>query len=205
MDDFPARLRAIADLSVAGSREEGGRHEYDGVIGDLSAAGVDAGLARLGAGGPFADEHDEAHVRTAEEALRVELGELQLHRSNPLRHISELDASCYDRDYAPEDQRRAARDRHLARWPEAIDRAITALDRVASPAATAMLGAAHGLAAGVPDGDVPADVRDAALSAHRRLVTHLETAQRGGPGDAALGAEGLARLMGSGEALDVDR
>ncbi|WP_131097441.1 DUF885 family protein [Streptomonospora litoralis] len=204
MDDYPARLRAIADLDVAGSRDEGGRHEYDGVIGDLSSEGVDDGLARLGEGDPFADGHDEAHARAAEEALRVELGELQLHRANPLRHIVELDLSCYEREYAPEPERRAARDRHLAGWPDAVDRAIAALDRVSAPAATAMVGAARGLAEGVPDRDVPADVRDAALSAHRRLVSHLERAQRDGRRDAALGGDALARLMGAGEALEVD-
>ncbi|GAB3438116.1 hypothetical protein GCM10027570_01020 [Streptomonospora sediminis] len=204
MDGFPERLRAIADLDVAGARDEGGRHEYDGVVGDLSREGVAAGLARLGAGETFADAHDEAHARAAEEALRVELGELELHRSNPMRHIRELDVSGYEREYAPEPERRAARDRHLARWPDAADRAIAALDRVGSPAATAALGAARGLAAGVPDSGVAADVRDAALSAHRRLVTHLERAQREGSRNAALGGGALARLMGAGEALTVD-
>ncbi|MBV2365541.1 DUF885 family protein [Streptomonospora nanhaiensis] len=203
MDDYPARLRAIADLNVASAREEGGRHEYDGVVGDLSPEGVTAGLARLGRGDPFADAHDEAHARAAEEALRVELGELELHRSNPLRHVFELDVSCYDREYAPEAERRAARDRHLAAWPDAVGAAIAALDRVSAPTATALLDAVRGLAAGVPE-DVPAEVRDPALSAHRRLVTHLERAQREGPRDAALGGAALARYMGAGEALEVD-
>ncbi|KII00082.1 hypothetical protein LP52_03935 [Streptomonospora alba] len=204
MDEYPARLRAIADLDVAGAREEGGLHEYDGVVADLSRDGVAARLERLGKGEGFPDEHDEAHARAAEEALRVELGELELHRSNPLRHIRELDLSCYDREYAPEPERLSARDRHVAQWPDAIDRAIAALDRVSAPAATAMLGAARGLAEGVPEDDVPEDIRAAALSAHRRLVTHLETAEKSGPRDAALGTDALARLMGAGEALAVD-
>ncbi|MUL42660.1 DUF885 domain-containing protein [Streptomonospora sp. PA3] len=203
MDDFPARLRAIADLGVAGAREEGGRHEYDGVVGDLSPEGVSERLARLG-GEAFPDEHDEAHARAAEEALRVQFGELELHRSNPLPHIQELDVSCYEREYAPAPEREAARERHLAQWPDAVDRAIAALDRVSAPAATAMLEAARGLAEGVPDEGLPADVRDAALSAHRRLVTHLENAAKAGPRDAALGGAALARLMGAGEALSVD-
>ncbi|MFD0774924.1 DUF885 family protein [Streptomonospora algeriensis] len=204
MDEYPARLRAIADLDVAGAREEGGRHEYDGVVADLSRDGVAARLERLGDGAAFSDEHDEAHARAAEEALRVELGELQLHRSNPLRHIRELDLSCYEREYAPEPERLSARDRHVAQWPDAIDRAIAALDLVSAPAATAMLGAARGLADGVPEDDVPADIHDAALSAHRRLITHLETAEKSGPRDAALGRDALARLMGTGEAVGVD-
>ena len=50
--------------------------------------------------------------------------------------------SCYDRDYAPEAERAEARRRHLAAWPDAVDAAVTALDRVAAPVAEALLPAA---------------------------------------------------------------
>ena len=46
-DDLFPRLRAVCDLDVAGVREGAGRHEYDGVVQDLSPAGVRAGLAAL--------------------------------------------------------------------------------------------------------------------------------------------------------------
>ena len=140
------RLRAICDLSMSSVREYTGRHEYDGRIEDLSPEGVRAGLARLG-GPPEDDPHDDAHLAAFERLVRLELGELELHRSNPLYHIGALDVSCYDRDYAPAAERAEARRRHLAAWPEAVDAAVTALDRVAAPVAEALLPAAQGLTA----------------------------------------------------------
>src|SRR6266851_5764166 len=97
--DLSPRVRAVCDLSVAEMREYSGRHEYDGKPQDLSPAGVRAGLARLAAakasGDRFADVHDEAQVTAAEEALRVTFADLELHRRNPIFHISELDLACY--------------------------------------------------------------------------------------------------------------
>jgi hypothetical protein len=203
MEDFPARLRAITDLRSASAREMAGRHEYDGAPADLSPDAVAAGLRRLGAGERFADAHDEAHAAAAEAGLRVELGELAQHRSNPLPHLDELEVSGYDKPYAPAEERAAARLRHLAAWPDVVDNAVAALDRVSAPVAEALLGAARGLAAGVPD-DTPEDVRRAALAAHGRFTAHLEAAARDGAPDAGLGGAALARLMGTGEALEVD-
>ncbi|MFC4565896.1 DUF885 family protein [Nocardiopsis mangrovi] len=203
MDDFPARLRAIADLQASEMREGAGRHEYDGRISDLSPDAVRSGLARLGLGEPFPDPHDEAHATAAEEALRVELGELELHRSNPLWHIGELDLSVYDKDYAPAGERDEARLRHLAAWPDAVDNAVAALDRVSAPVAGALLSSVRGLAAAVP-ADAPGDVREAALAAHRRFTAHIEAAARDGAPSAALGGAALARLMGTAEAAAVD-
>ena len=45
--DLSPRVRALCDLDVAGSREQSGRHEYDGLVQDLSPAGVRAGLETL--------------------------------------------------------------------------------------------------------------------------------------------------------------
>ncbi|MFC3995227.1 DUF885 family protein [Nocardiopsis sediminis] len=203
MDDFPARLRAIADLQAAEMREAAGRHEYDGRITDLSPEAVRQGLARLGQGERFADPHDDAHATAAEDALRVQLGDLELHRSNPLWHIGELDLSVYDKDYAPAEQRDEARLRHLAAWPDAVGNAVAALDRVSAPVAGSLLASVRGLAAGVP-ADAPQDLREAALAAHRRLVGHLEAAARDGDPSAALGGAALTRLMGTSEATAVD-
>ncbi len=58
-------------------------------------------------GPPLADRHDEAHLAAFERATGVWLGDLEMHRRNPLVHLSGLDLACYDRDYAP--QRRAGR------------------------------------------------------------------------------------------------
>ena len=83
--------------------------------------GVRAGLARLAAardgGERLADAHDEAHLSAAEEQKRVTYAGLELHRRNPILHLGELDLAGYDRDYAPQPERDAARAEHLAAWP----------------------------------------------------------------------------------------
>ncbi|MER6943536.1 DUF885 family protein [Nonomuraea sp. NPDC000554] len=196
MTELDARLRAITDLIVADVREAGGRHEYDGKIQDLSPEGVRAGLARLGEGDAPQDAHDAEHLRVFEEALRTQLGELELHRKNPLIHLSNLDLACYDRDYAPEEERAAAKAAHLALWPDAVEQSIASLDQVSAPVAKSLAGAVKGLAAGVTD--------EAALKAHARLLAHVERAAVEGDPDAALGGDALARLMGTAEGLPVD-
>jgi len=195
------RLRALCDLSMGTAREYVGRHEYDGRVEDLSPAGVRAALARLG-GPPLDDAHDEAHLAAFERLARLELGELELHRSNPLYHVAALDVSSYDREYAPAADRAEARRRHLAAWPDAVDAAVEALDRVPAPVAGSLLSAAKGLTADLnPDSD---PVVEEALAAHGRLVAHLEAAAADGPPEAALGRGPLERLLGTGEALEVD-
>jgi hypothetical protein len=78
---------------------------------------------RLG-GEPLAGELDEATVSAAEEAALMRLGTLEFHRSDPLLHIEAMDLACYDRDYADEANRAAARRQHLDLWPDAVDAAI---------------------------------------------------------------------------------
>jgi hypothetical protein len=198
------RLRALCDLSMGSVREYVGRHEYDGRVEDLSPEGVRAGLARVGGPSqPEQDPHDEAQLAAFERLARLELGELELYRSNPLYHIAALDVSCYDRDYAPEAERAEARRRHLAAWPDAVDAAVTALDRVAAPVAEALLPAARGLTAGLAEAGAD-PVVERALEAHKRLAAHLEAAADGGHRDTALGRGPLERLLGAGEALEVD-
>jgi hypothetical protein len=221
------RLRALCDLAVASAREYVGRHEYDGVVQDLSPEGVRAGLARLG-GPPEPDPHDEAHLATFEAQARLELGELELYRSNPLYHLGELDLSCYEREYAPAEQRAEARRRHLAAWPDAVDAAVAALDRVSAPVAEALLPAVRGLASGLegsgepgtgapenrgsgepgtgaPEDRDPADpLAERGLAAHARLVAHVERAAANGPPDAALGRATLERLLSTSEALPLN-
>ncbi|MER7753295.1 DUF885 family protein [Kitasatospora sp. NPDC097643] len=199
------RLAAICDLSVPAARDAVGRHEYDGAVQDLSPDGVRRGLAALGgpAGtAPYPDPHDEAHAAAAEEALRVRFGELELHRTNPLWHIENLDLSGYDRRYAPEPERAAARTAQLRHWPDAVDAAIESLDRVPAALAGATLPLARGLAAFLDPTGGP--VHAAAGRAHARLLTHLERAAADGPPAAALGGPALARLLGAAEACTVD-
>ena len=204
-----SRLRALCDLDVAESREFAGRHEYDGHLQDLSPQGVRRGLAALG-GDPRDDRrdhrrddpYDEALTAAKEAEARVRFGELEQHRTNPMPHLANLDVACYDRDYAPEADRRAARERHLRGWPDAVDAAVQALDTVPAPVAEALLGTARGLAGGLDPAE--GEVVAAALAAHARLVTHLETAARDGAPSAQLGADRLARLLGAAEATEVD-
>ncbi|MCU1449401.1 MAG: putative secreted protein [Acidimicrobiales bacterium] len=195
------RLRAVCDLLIPVVRENAGLHDYDGVIQDLSPDGVAAGLARLGAGAAPAGDHDVAHLRAFEDLLRVTYGDLEDHRTNPLVHLDNLDLSVYEREYAPAAAREAARSRHLTSWPDAVDMALASLDRVAKPTAAALLGAVTGLASGLDESDA---TEAAALTAQRRLVTHLERAAAEGAPDPAIGAAGLTRLLSAGEAIPVD-
>ena len=200
------RPRAVWDLSVAEVREYCGRHEYDGKIQDLSPSGVQAGLRALDAAAaaePLGDPHDEAHLAVFERAARVGYGELGQHRTNPYLHIANMDLSCYDRQYAPHQERAEARAMHLAAWPDAVDAAVEALDEVAAPVGQALAGAARGLAAAIGD-DADRQVAADAIAAQRRLVAHLETAAKSGAPDAALGAAALTALMSSAEGLEVD-
>jgi len=196
-----SRLRALCDLAVPTMREYAGRHEYDGVLQDLSEGGIARGLAALG-GTPNADPHDEAHLQAFESFYRVLFGELAWHRSNPLEHISNLDLACYDREYAPAEERTQARAAHVAGWPDAIEAAVTTLDAVPAPVAEATLGAARGLVSDLRPGD--GGPEDAALAAHSRLVNHLTELARTGSPDTALGGPALAALLGSAEGLTVD-
>lgn len=202
-----ARVRAVCDLDVAEAREGAGRHEYDGAIQDLSPAGVRCGLAALAAARadcpPRADPHDEAHLRAFEDRAQVVYGELALHRSSPLPHLEALDVTCYDKEYADAARRDAARLAHLSGWPDAVDAAIVALDRMNAPVADALLPGVRGLAAGIP-ADTPEAVRSAALAALGRLVDHLERAAACGDPDPAIGAAGLTALLRSAEAAEVD-
>lgn len=197
-----ARLRAVCDLMVPEAREFAGLHDYDGQVQDLSPDGVRRGLAALGNGPPLAHPHDEAHLAAFEQLHRVGLGELELHRRNVLPHLANLDLASYDKDYAPAAERATARTRHLARWPAAVDAALAALDRLSAPVAGALTDAVRGLAAGL-DSD-RSEVEARALAAQGRFLAHVRRCAENGDPNAALGADALARLLGSGEALEVD-
>jgi hypothetical protein len=205
--ELSPRVRALCDLDVAGARESSGRHEYDGVVQDLSPGGVRAGLAAMraarDAGPAESDPHNEAHLATFEEHAEVAFGQLELHRSNPLPHLGEMDLACYDRDYAPQAERDAARIEHLRHWPEAAEHAIEALDRLSKPIAGSLVNAVRGLSAGIPASTEPA-IRDSALAAHARLTGHVERAAATGHPDVALGSAGLTALLSSAEATTVD-
>ena len=157
---------------VSEVREYVGLHEYDGVVADLSPEGVKSRLARLGDGPPEPDAHDEAHLAAFEERLRAEFGAAELHRRSPMALLAELDLSAYERDYAPAAERAAARRRHMAAWPDAIDAGLASLDQVSAPVARSLQAAVDGLTAGlVADGQDPDDpLVAAARGAHARFA-----------------------------------
>jgi hypothetical protein len=202
------RLRAVCELSIPRVRESAGRHEYDGQVPDLSPDAVRAKLAALAtpaprpaAADPDPEEHDAAHLAAFETMLRISYGEAELHRRSVRPLLEALDVSVYDRDYAPEAERRAARHRHLAAWPDAIDAGVAALDRLPAPVAAGLLRSVRGLEATLGDDD---GVEAPARVAHARLVAHVERAAADGPPDAALGEDLLAALLGDAEAAAVD-
>ncbi len=201
MSDLHPRVRALLDLSIPTARELAGRHEYDGVLQDLSPHAVASGVSRLG-GEPLRDPHDNAHLEAFEERARLELGTLQLYRSNPLAHLDNLDLACYDRPYAPEPDRADARRRHLLGWPDAIDASLESLDAVPAPVARSLVDATRGLAAGLVADRSDDEAR--ALAAHQRLVAHLTSAGDEGTPDFALGGTALALFLGVPEATTVD-
>lgn len=191
-----SRVRAAVELDLASAREYVGLHEYDGVLQDLSPAGVTAALAGVGAGPLPADPFDAVVVNVHEDGLRARFAEAQIHRRDPLVHVNAMDLACYDREYAPPAERREARERHLALWPAAVDNAVAALDSVPAPIATATLASVRGLAVGIDDPQ--------ALAAVRRFTEHVEAAARNGDPSAALGSAGFLRQLGAGEGATFD-
>lgn len=198
IDDLGARLRAVCDMSVADVRGGAGRHEYDGLIQDVSPAGIASGLARLG-GGPLDDELDTLHVEAFEADLRATYATAGMHRWNPWVHLANLDLTVYERTYAPEAERADARRRHVAAWPDAVDMALESMTETPAPVASCLLPGVRGLAAELdPDRD------SAALAAHARLVARVEQLAAEGRPEVALGPEVLAELMGAQDAVEVD-
>jgi hypothetical protein len=197
------RLKAVWNVNIPVIRELAGVHDYDGVVMDLSPSGRRAALGRLGPASPderLADRHDESHLSAAEQAAQAG-AEAEVLRWNPLPHIQNLDLSCYDREYAPERQRRRAREAHLAQWPEAIDASLESLQAIPAPVADALVGTVKGLADGITG---TTDVEVAARQAHVRLLGRIQEAAVSGNPDASLGGVALTRLLGAAESMPVD-
>jgi hypothetical protein len=203
MDD---RVLAVCEMNVAESREFVGLHQFDGIVQDLSPAGVRSGLAKLkGApAGSAMDPVTREHLAAFEARARVVFGELEDHRRSPLPHLFNLDLACYDRPYTGAVERRDALRRHLACWPDAVDASLESLDAVPKPVAVGLLDPVRGLAASLDDQADDVAVVAAARAAHQRLVDRVATFAEIGDRNAAIGADGLARLMGAPEAMAVD-
>jgi hypothetical protein len=198
------RLEAVCRLFMPSVREEGGRHEYDGAISDLSPSGVQDALKELGGVDYDDDDQLTAHVAAFEELARTWFGALEVHRWNPDLHMRNMNLVHYEREYAPAEQRNAARLAHLRQWPDAVDMALASLDRVSAPMAAGLLSSARGMHAQVAKANAPEEVAGSAHRAVDRLVAHLDDAQLTGDPDPALGAANLARLMTASEALTFD-
>lgn len=195
------RVKALWDAEIPEIREYAGVHDYDGLLMDLSPSGVRAALDRIGpktGDEHFADRHDEDHLAATEEGLRAAAEAAELHRWNPYVHLANLDLSCYDREYAPEADRNAARAAHVAAWPDAIDASLESLDAIPAPVAEALVRPVAGLA----DGIDPANV--AAIAAHGRFLQRVRDGALHGDPDASLGAATLTHLLADGEGMPVD-
>jgi hypothetical protein len=198
------RLLAVWNLRVPEVREYAGLHQYDGQVQDLSPSGISARLAPLGNGPPEPNAHDEAQLAAAEAAARAAFVVSEEHRWNPLGHLANLDLACYDREYAPAEERATAKAAHFASWPDAIAASIESLDSVPAPVAVALLPAVRGLAAATEAVEADPATIERGNAALGRLVAHLEQSAMTGSPDASLGPEKLARLLGDPEAMAVD-
>ena len=155
---------------------------------------------RAGRGDPPIGAHDEAHLRAFEDGLRLVFDEFELHRRDPLLHVENLDLACYDRAYAPPRSEAAARRAHLARWPEAIEMAVIALTW--SPPRSPRPCWAPTRAGRRPrPGPRPVEAPPwpPTRASSRTSSAPPAPATRDGAGGPA-----LARLMGVGEAMEVD-
>ena len=150
-----------------------------------------------------ADPHDEAHLAAIERQAQVAYGELELHRSNPLAHLAEMDLACYDREYAPEDERQRAKLAHLARWPQAVDAALASLDQVSAPVAR-VAGLGHPGPGGRHPGQRPARRRVGRPRRARRLVARVQQATSGGGPRPGAGPGRAAQPDEHAEDIDVD-
>jgi len=198
------RLRAIWQLQMPEVREYAGLHQFDGQVQDLSPTGVAALLAQVGIGAPEPDAHDESQLSAVEAGVRASFASAEVHRWNPLVHLANLDLACYDREYAPSEQRAAAKAAHIAQWPEAIQAAIESLDSVPAPVASGLLSPVQGLAQSLEPDSAGQITLECARSALDRLVGHLQSAAATGSPDASLGSLKLTQLLGEPEAMAVD-
>ncbi len=197
------RLAAVCRPFMPSVREEGGRHEFDGQVSDLSPTGVRSMVTGLG-GDELDDAQQTAHVVAFENLARAWFGDLEVHRWNPDLHMRNMNLVQYERAYAPAPERDAARLRHLAQWPDCVEMAVTALDRVSVPMADGLLSSARGMHAQVDRVGAPDEVSRRAHAAADRLVAHLELAALHGDPDPAIGGDNLATLMTASEALVFD-
>jgi hypothetical protein len=198
------RLQAIWKLHMPEVREYAGLHQFDGLVQDLSPTGMAALLEPVGRGAPEPDAHDEAHLCAAEAGVRASFELAEIHRWNPLVHLSNLDLACYDREYAPAEERAASKAAHLGGWPDAVDGAIESLDSVPAPVAVGLLPAVRGLAPSLDDSAADAATLERARQALKRFLAHLEQAAATGSPDASLGPHKLAQMLGEPEAMKVN-
>lgn len=194
------RLSNVHQFIVPTLREMAGLHDlYDAVAVDLSPSSVDKMLLTLGTGDtPNLDEIESAQLGNYEEGLRFEYRDLSVHRSNPFVHIDNLDVSCYDREYAPVEQRTESKVKHLDLWPGLVDTAVATLDRVSAPMASAALSTLRNLEMSVAQEPIPEEIKLRSTAAIARLKAHLMDFEDPNKNDIppALGRQSLERYLG---------
>ncbi|MBW5421449.1 DUF885 family protein [Streptomyces sp. BG9H] len=197
-----ARLRAVTDMMTAVTRTDAGRHEYDGVVQDLSADGVRKALAalrgpRVGSGGRGptqdrrqpapADRHSERRPEAADDRGQ---GQGHVHNYGQGQHDH---GQGRDHDHDHDQRQLAAAEQalrvrfgelELHRYDPAIhldNLDVACYEREYAPAAERAAARRAHLAAwpeavdaaiGVLD-RVPAPLAEAGLGAARRLAGHV--------------------------------
>jgi uncharacterized protein (DUF885 family) len=213
---------------TAGSRI--GRHEYDGLLPDLSPASLRRraeelrrGLAQLpGIDLNSLDQEGQLGYQLLELFLKRELftlTELRPLENNPMRQVAYLNVGGYvRRDYAPLADRLRSATRVLQQVPELLETLDSALaENVGRPVLDMSIESYRGmarfyrvdLAQAVGDFDDRAILdpfnqsREAAAAALDRFVQRLEARQRTASDEFAIGPRLFSAMLATGEGVDL--
>ena len=204
-----------------------GRHEYDGMLPNLSPASlrrrveqVQKGLTSLSAlDSDTLDADGLLSHRMLELFLKREhftLTELQPLQTNPMKQVGYLNVSGYlNRDYAPLADRIRSATRVLQQLPEFLATLAAALgDEIGRPVLEMSIEAYAGMARfyrqdlghAVGNSSPPADfdaAREGAATALDRFVIDLEDRARRAPLDFAIGSNLYSKMLEVGEGVSV--
>jgi len=231
MPQFDALVGSILDDFYASRPTEArwlGLHQYDGLVGDHSRAGLAQRLTRLdeqvttleaiAAEELSADERFDRDLLLAQLRLEIfQLSELRDRARNPIVWSDDIDLSGYlMRSYAPIDQRARALKQQAALIPTVLANATDALDtNLARPVVETAIDVFKGASSFIRE-DLPAALAEAgstvsvdaeiseALVAIDQFVAVLERRLASATDNFAIGADLLRKLVSHGELVDID-
>jgi uncharacterized protein (DUF885 family) len=231
MAQFDALIRSILHDFYASRPTEArwlGLHQYDGLIGDHSRAGLAGRLRRLNQQASELASFDDENLNDDERfdrdllltQLRLEifqLAELRDRARNPIIWSDDIDLSGYLlRNYAPIEQRVRAMKQQAALIPTVLLNATDVLDtNLSRPVVETAIDVFKGVAAFLRD-DAPPALAEAemnllveaefadALAAIDQFISMLEDRLEGATADFAIGPELLRKLVSYGEMVDIE-